>query len=76
MGKPKMELRTVYDVTYVNAHGEQKLTADFSLAQAQQMAGTLYNPEIWPGVTSVTITRAERLVDVRTVQEIEEGVAA
>jgi len=64
----------VYQVDYTNQYGEQSIRADFTLEQASQMVLRLCEGTAWGNVRSVVITPTERMVDPRSIEEIEAEV--
>lgn len=63
-----------YDVTYENEFGEMSMSDGFSRVQAAQMAATLFRLPSWGDVKWVRITKTDRPLDTRSIEEIEGNI--
>ena len=66
----------VYLVSYENEYGSLDMAAEFSRDQAAEMVGTLFRSKEWGDVTAVKVAKTEKLLDQRSIAEIESNVVS
>lgn len=77
-----MDKPVVFEVEHTNEYGTFASTGEFSLELALQFANTLFTlrnkdgSPCWGNVTEVKITRTDRPLDTRTLEEIERNSIA
>lgn len=73
-----MDDQFIYEIEYDCEWGTRRLgSSDFSLSNAVKMGLRLFeHPEDWGAVTRVQITKTDRLLDPRSIGEIEDNFPA